>query len=483
MEQFPAPYQSITPAPAPPIALDPAIASYFGLMDYQIMVANFVLNAPKCGLFLKMGLGKTRIALAVIAQLNLPYHILVIAPKPIARSSWIDEINKIGIPIRTKSLMVNKNGKKLTRKKRIALYETVRTDPPTMYFINRDLAKDIADYFGKSWPFGFLIVDELQSFKGYSSDRFKALKKIFPYYQRFLGLTGTPRPKGLEDLWPEIYLMDGGARLGPNITSFRETFCRPGYGLSPQGYPYEWIPLPGAEEEVYRRISDIVISMDYIDPPSLVYNNFTAHMEPEEEAVYKKMAKDFIFQYGMTEDEAVEACSSGVLQNKLLQIASGFLYTDKQHNYITIHSAKLDILQYIYDNEPDNLLVAYSYQVSRDMILDRFKDAVLFDGSKEMQDAWNAKKYRMMLIQPKSHGLGINIQFGGHTLVWYDMTWSLEDYQQTVARLARTGQSDTVVVHHILTDKTVDWHVLDVVQQKNQAQEQLMDAVRFMLDD
>lgn len=464
--------------------MDQNLARFMGLHDYQIQAADFALNVPKCGLFLKMGLGKSRITLAVIAQLNPASHILLIAPKNIARSSWIEEIHKIGLNIRYKSLLVNERGKKLTKAKRHKLYEEAFDAPPTLYFINRDLVDDIVSYYGDRWPFPFLVVDELQSFKGYKSGRFKSLKAIQPYVTRFIGLTGTPRPNSLEDLWSEIYLMDGGWRLGRTITAYRTAFFRPGYGMSPGGYPYEWIPLPGAKEAIYQRISDIVISMESkLNTPPVTYNNVYAYMDDAQIAQYRQMARNSVFQYGQTEEEIVTACSAGVLQQKLLQMASGCMYVDKDHNYITLHSAKIEALQYIYDNEPDNLLVGYYFNTDLWAIKEHFPEAVVFDGSPEMQAEWNAGKIRMLLVQPASAGHGLNIQFGGHTLVWYSLPWSLELYQQLNARLDRQGQTQPVVIHHILTRHTVDEHIISALQHKDTEQEDLMQAVRFILSD
>ena len=464
--------------------MNPAIAAAFGLHDYQIQAADFALAHPKCGLFLKMGLGKSRITLAAIAELNPPCHVLLIAPVTIARSSWSEEIRKIGLNIRCKSLIINERGKKLSKKKRYQLYEEAFSAPPTLYFINRDLVTDIVGYYGNRWPFGIVIVDELQSFKSYKAVRFKALAKTIPYTQRFIGLTGTPRPKSLEDLWSQIYLMDSGARLGPNITWYRNNFFRPGFRVNAQGYPYEWEPLPWAQDEITRRISDLVISMDNVQNlPPLTYNNIYAYMDDAQLAQYRQMAKTCVFQYGQTEDEVVAAASAGVLAQKLAQMASGFLYTDKEHHYITLHTAKLEVLQYIYDNEPEPILVAYYFQTDKIAITGAFADAVVFDGTQEMQDSWNRGEIRMMLIQPASAGFGINIQFGGHTLVWYTLTSSLEQYQQTNARLYRQGQTQPVVIHHILTKYTQDEAALARMNKKDNDQELLLEAVRFIMDD
>lgn len=465
--------------------MDQNLAAYMGLHDYQIQAADFALKTPRCGLFLKMGLGKSRITLAVIASLNPAHHILLIAPKNIARSSWVEEIKKSGLNMRCKSFIINENGKQLTKKKRHKLYEEAFYEPPTLYFINRELIPDIVGFYQNRWPFAFLIVDELQSFKSYKSVRFKALQDILPYTTRFIGLTGTPSPNGLEDLWSEIYLMDGGLRLGFNITAYRNAFFRPGYGVGPTGYPYNWIPLPGSKDIIYDRISDLVISMDnsVLELPPVTYNNVYAYMDEHQIAVYREMARTSVFQYGETEEEVVAACSAGVLQNKLLQMASGCVYIDDKHNFVTLHSAKIEALQYIRDNEPDNLLVAYIYHSDKTVLKAAFPEAEIFDGSPEMQARWNAGKISMMLIQPQSNGFGVNIQFGGHTLVWYSLTWNLEFYQQTNARLERQGQTEPVVIHHILTKHTLDEHLLNVVQEKDNAQESLMEAVRFIMSD
>lgn len=460
--------------------MDKQIASIFGLHQYQEDMTDFVLRTPKCGLFLQMGLGKSRITLASIACLNPPHHVLIIAPKNIARSSWIEEIKKIGLNIRYKSFIINEKGKKLSKKKREELYEEAKTAPPTLYFINRELVADMVKYYGSSWCFPMLVVDELQSFKNYSAARFKALQKILPYTIRFIGLTGTPAPNGLMDLWSQIYLMDEGARLGKNITAYRTRWFDPGRCMN--GYPIEWIPKYGAKEEIYKQIEDIVVSLDnhFVTLPDVVFNNIYAYMDDDEMKLYKELMKEKVLELDGV-DEDIIAANAAVLVAKLSQMASGNIYIDKQHNYREIHKAKLEQLQYIYDNEPSPLLVAYHFKTDLYAIQGHFDDAVAFDGSPEMIEDWNNGKIRMLLIQPASAGFGLNLQNGGHILIWYTPTWNLEEYLQTNARLHRQGQIYPVTIHHILTKGTVDERIIKMLGKKEINQQDLLDAVSFAL--
>ena len=452
--------------------MDNQIATLFGLHQYQEDITDFALRTPKCGLFLQMGLGKSRIALATIACLNPPHHVLIIAPKNIARSSWIEEIKKIGLNIRYKSFIINEKGKKLSKAKREQLYEEAKTAPPTLYFINRELVVDMVKYYGNEWCFPMLIVDELQSFKNYSAARFKALQKILPYTIRFIGLTGTPAPNGLMDLWSQIYLMDEGARLGKNITAYRTRWFDSGRCMN--GYPIEWIPKYGAKEEIYKQIEDIVVSLDnhFITLPDVIYNNIYAYMDDDEMKLYRELMKENVLELDGVEEDIV-AANAAVLVAKLSQMASGNIYIDKQHNYREIHKAKLEQLQYIYDNEPTPLLVAYHFKTDLYAITGHFDDAVEFDGSPEMINDWNNGKIRMLLIQPASAGFGLNLQQGGHVLVWYTPTWNLEEYLQTNARLHRQGQLYPVTIHHILTKGTVDERIVKALGRKEVNQQDL----------
>lgn len=476
------------------------------LHDYQEFCKNFALTHPYCGLFLKMGLGKTAIILETLWEMNPTDHVLIIAPKTIARCTWQNEIEKWNIPIRTESLVVNQNGKQLTKKKRDQIYDTIQPNPyATVYFINRELIPDLVKRFPyQQWPFKTVIIDESQSFKSHSSQRFKALKEVRPYIQRLIELTGSPTPNGLMDLWSQIYLLDMGERLGRNITTYRNTFFDP--GLIVNGYPVSYKPkrymsneqgfpltdangqLISAQDMIYDRIDDIVISMDnsFIQLPPITYHNVDVIMTKDEMKLYKKFAKESILE--LQDGQVIEAKNAAVLAAKLSQMASGSIYTDaKTHTYQVIHENKLEMCEYIINNTDTPVLIAYHFQSDKDMLLNYFKkqkmEAVLFDGSPEMQKAWNQGQYPIMLLQPASCGFGVNLQEGGSTLIWYTIPWSLEEYEQTNARIYRQGQSNHVFIHHLLTKHTGDPRMLSVVQDKDASQTDLLKAIEVTLSE
>lgn len=476
------------------------------LHDYQEFCKNFALTHPYCGLFLKMGLGKTAIILETLWEMNPTDHVLIIAPKTIARCTWQNEIEKWNIPIRTESLVVNQNGKQLTKKKRDQIYDTIQPNPyATVYFINRELIPDLVKRFPyQQWPFKTVIIDESQSFKSHSSQRFKALKEVRPYIQRLIELTGSPTPNGLMDLWSQIYLLDMGERLGRNITTYRNTFFDP--GLIVNGYPVSYKPkrymsneqgfpltdangqLISAQDMIYDRIDDIVISMDnsFIQLPPITYHNVDVVMTKDEMKLYKKFAKESILE--LQDGQVIEAKNAAVLAAKLSQMASGSIYTDaKTHTYQVIHENKLEMCEYIINNTDTPVLIAYHFQSDKDMLLNYFKkqkmEAVLFDGSPEMQKAWNQGQYPIMLLQPASCGFGVNLQEGGSTLIWYTIPWSLEEYEQTNARIYRQGQSNHVFIHHLLTKHTGDHRMLSVVQDKDASQTDLLKAIEVTLSE
>lgn len=425
----------------------------------------------------------TLVTLMALWQSAPPGHILVIAPKTIAASTWVNEIAKWNIPVRTQSLVVNDRGKDWTRKKRLKLYAEMLDTPPTMYFINReklvDLIQNLPMREGEAiWPFGTIVVDELQSFKSYSSERTKALLKVAPMSQRFIGLTGTPTPQGLEDLWSEIYFMDNGQRLGKNITAYRNRWFYP--KLYIQNHPVNWIPRPGAEDEIYSLINDLVISIKNpnIKLPTVTFNDINVDLNPDELKVYKDFAKEsaMILDDGRT----VTAQNAGQLRIKLTQMASGTVYTEKGNaeSYIVIHEKKLDICEYIINNTSGSVLIAFQFQADRDQLLKRFPQARQFDGTADMIQEWNDRKIPVMILNPASAGHGLNLQYGGHTLIWYTTPTNLEYYLQCNARLARQGQPDPVTIHHILINHTVDHLNLELVQTKQIAEERLIDAVQ-----
>lgn len=466
------------------------------LHDYQKVAKDFLISHPKAGLFLDVGFGKTLTTLATLVELanngQISGHILIIAPKAIARSTWIDEMDKWGIKANVVSLIVNERGKQLTKAKRIALYEDIENHPASFYFINRELIGDLVKWTQdnkKPWPFPTVIIDELQSFKSYSSSRFKALKSVEPQIKRFIGLTGTPVPNGLMDLWAEIYLMDGGQRLGKNITAYRNTFFDPGLVIN--NNVVSWTPKAGAEAYIYKSIEDIVISIQNpnIKLPQVTYNNVYCYMDDNEMALYKSLLKDNVLD--TIDDDgneiSIEAANAAVLSAKLSQMASGALYLEDTTKYKVIHQRKLEQLQYIIDNTNSNVLVAYHFKSDKEQIskylTDKGYDVRIFDGSPEMIHDWNDKKIPIMLLQPASAGHGINIQDGGHTLVWYTLPWSLEHYIQTCGRLNRQGQKHPVVIHHLLTYGTIDKRILAAIERKDMSEKALLEAVAATIND
>lgn len=456
------------------------------LHDYQIYAKDFMLSHPYCGLFLKMGTGKTSIVLEALWELNPTCHVLIIAPKTIARSTWLDEIHKWGMNLRTKSLIVNEKGKKLSRKKRLEIYDQIPTDKPTVYFINREMVTDLVSYMGNRWCFPIVVIDESQSFKSHSSQRFKAMKTVRPYLQRVTLLTGSPTPKGLMDLWSQIWLLDMGQRLGQTITQYRNNYFNP--GLIVNNYPVTWYPKPEAEEYIYERIRDLVISIKNtnLQLPSITYNNVYAYMDDEQTKRYKEFKTTYVLD--LADGEQIEAANAAVLSAKLSQMASGAIYTAKKsHEFETIHTLKLELCEYIINNTDGPVIIAYHFYSDMKMLLDYLPEhdipTVVFDGSPEMTHAWNARNIPVMLLQPASCGFGLNLQDGGETLIWYTIPWSLEQYEQTNARLYRQGQKNPVMIHHLITKHTMDERILKSIETKDFSQQALLDAIDATLQD
>ena len=464
---------------------------------YQTYCIDFILKNQSCGLFLPCGLGKTLICIKSLRDLKqlgrLNTHVLVIAPKNIARATWIDEIRKWGfddpmdpLHLDYKSFIVNDNGNPISAAKRKELYKLAfsGTLPPTIWFINRDLIVNLVDYCikeqNKMWPFGIVIVDEFQSFKTPSSKRFKALKFVRPAIRSFIGLSGTPTPQGPIDLWAELYLIDGGKRLGKSFYKYRNTYFHP--TMTVNNIPINYEINPGAEDEIYKLIGDKVISIKNtnIKLPPLTINDIHIDMTEDEYKVYRKLAIDKVLTTDAGDD--ITAVNPAVLQSKLSQLASGKLYTDDQHNYITLHSHKTDMCEYIVNNTPTPVMICYWFNFELDELKARFPQAVVFKEQKNTSKCiadWNNNKIPVLLIQPASAGHGLNFQTGkGHTMIWYTLPWSLELYEQAIGRLYRQGQTQPVIIHRLLTNKTVDNNIARALSDKKFDQDKLLDEVR-----
>ena len=410
--------------------------------NYQQYAADFILEHPICCLMLDMGLGKTVITLTALWELALDRFdigkILVIAPKRVATDTWPKELQKwehlTGL---TASLVVG------SQKQR----EEALARPAFLYIINRENVSWLVQNY--RWDFDTVVIDELSSFKSNQAQRFKAMKKVRPLVNRVIGLTGTPAPNSLLDLWPQMY---------------REII-------------YSYKPREGAEKAIYSLISDICISMkavDYLDMPECIYNRVEVEMSRKERKIYDDFCRDMVVQIG---EEELDAVSAGALSNKLLQMANGAVY-NSDRKVLPIHDRKLDALEDLVEAANGKpLLVAFWYKHDLSRIRERFPAARRIDTSEDITD-WNAGKIPLALIHPASAGHGLNLQEGGCTIVWFGLTWSLELYQQLNARLWRQGQKHTVVIHHIITKDTHDEDVMKALENKDMRQSSLIEAVR-----
>lgn len=451
--------------------------------EYQRYAVEQILRRPRCALFLDMGLGKTVCALTAVRELMYNRfevsRVLVIAPLRVASVTWPAEIAKWD---HLKDLRCVKILGSAQRRK-LAL-RTVGD----VYVINREntqwLVNYCADYLGR-WPFDMLIVDESSSFKNPKSKRFRALRKVAPIAKRIVHLTGTPTPNGLLDLWAQIFLLDQGERLGRTVTSYRDRFFDAGRRswANPQ-VVYEYKPKPFAEREIYRLISDVAISMraeDYIKMPDRVDNIIKIEMPAKLKKLYDEMAKKAVLEFEELEaKKQVTAGSRAVLINKLLQIANGAVYTETGGDVAWVHDLKLELLEEIIEvNEDKPILVFYCYRHDRARILERFKNLQPAEiNTAEDVERWNRGEVRLMIAHPASAGHGLNLQAGGNIIVWFGLTWNLEHYLQANARLYRQGQRETVIVHHLILEGTVDEDVMASLKHKRVDQDALIEAVK-----
>lgn len=436
--------------------------------DYQAYAKDFVLEHPYCGLILDMGLGKSVITLTALWDLILDSfdlgRVLVIAPKRVAEDTWPREIEKWDhLKGLSYSLVLGSEKQRREALQRRAF----------LYIINRENVAWLVE--NTRWHFDALVIDELSSFKSSKAQRFRALKKVRPLCRRVIGLTGTPAPNTLIDLWPQIYLLDMGQRLGRFVTHYRNQYFLP--DRRSQNMVYSYKLREGAEREIYERISDICISMkaaDHLHMPELVSSCVEVHMSDGERKQYDTLRRDMVLK---VQDGEIDAVNAAALSGKLLQMASGAVY-DSEGRVLRIHDRKLDALEDIIEAANGKpLLVAYWYRHDLERIRERF-DVRVIDAEKDIAD-WNAGRIPVACIHPASAGHGLNLQAGGSTIVWYSLTWSLELYQQLNARLWRQGQTaSTVVVQHIVTAGTHDEDVMQALNRKNMGQAALIDAVK-----
>ncbi|MFR8042594.1 MAG: SNF2-related protein [Clostridium butyricum] len=440
--------------------------------EYQVYATEYILNHPIAAVLLDMGLGKSVITLTAIFDLTLDSFlvrkVLVIAPLRVARDTWPAEIEKWDHLKGLKYTVAV--GSEVQRK-------TALMKRAQVYIINRENVEWLIARSGIPFDFDMVVIDELSSFKSHQAKRFKSLMKVRPKVNRIVGLTGTPSSNGLMDLWAQYRLLDMGQRLGRFIGRYREDYFVP--DKRNQQVIFSYKPKPGAEEAIYRLISDITISMkgaDYLKLPELVINEVDVKLSEKEMKILDIMKRDLITT---VKGEEITAANAAALSGKLLQMANGAVYDD-QGTVLHIHDRKLDALEDLIEAANGKpVLIAYWFKHDLSRIQKRFEVEVL--STSDSIKRWNDGEISIAAIHPASAGHGLNLQAGGSTLVWFGLTWSLELYQQTNARLWRQGQKETVVIHHLISKGTIDERVMKALNDKNNTQSALIDAVKATL--
>lgn len=442
---------------------------------YQQYCIDRIVNDPAIGLFLDMGLGKTAITLSAIKELKYyrwcVYKVLIIAPKKVAESTWTSEAAKwTQLHDLRFSLVLG------SARDRVKALET----EADVYIINRENTQWLVDYYRNKWPFDMVVIDESSSFKNHQAKRFKALRMIRSHINRMVELTGTPCSRSLLDLWAQVYLLDAGKRLGRTITSYRNAFFLP--DKRSQTTIFSYAPRDGAEEAIYGAIGDICISMkseDYLDLPELMYETIPVVLDPMSQKAYKQLERDALLQ--ISDDDLVTAGTAAVLSNKLLQLCNGAVYNENGE-VTTVHDCKVEaLLETIEQLNGQHAIICYNFKHDIERLLTALHPLGLrvkvYHG-KDEEDEWNAGLIDLLLIQPASCGYGLNLQKGGHHIIWFGLNWSLELYQQTNKRLHRQGQPHPVMIHHLAVKGGVDEDVIKALGAKADTQESLLQALK-----
>ena len=442
---------------------------------YQVRLKDFIIENRYAFLTVDMGLGKTVTTLTAVQELMDDYvevfRVLVIAPKSVAENTWTGECAKWDHLAHMRVSVVMG-----TEAQRVRALEI----PADIYVINRDNVVWLTQHLGKQWDFDTVIIDESSSFKNPQARRFKALRKVRPKIRRMILLTGTPSPNGHMDLWSQLWLIDMGQRLGRTLGAFRTKYFRP--GRSNGHVVYDWRLQPGAADEISRRIGDVTVSMkaeDWLEVPDLIESDVRIALSLAESKAYREFERDQVMSLDGMDIEAVTAAA---LTNKLLQFTGGAMY-DTEHGWHEVSDAKLRALEDIIETAGEEpVLVFYQFRHELTRLLERFKalNPVTFSGEPETLQEWNAGRIRLLLCQPASVQYGLNMQQGGHIIVWYTPTWNLEQYQQANARLRRQGQERPVLCYRLICEGTVDCRVIEAVSGKHSAQEALLSILRAM---
>ena len=441
---------------------------------YQQYCAARIVADAAVGLFLDMGLGKTVITLDAINTLRYDrwavQRVLIIAPKKVAEGTWTKEAQKWEHlrHLRISAVLGS-------QQKRLRALAT----PADIYVINRDNVAWLVDYFKNAWPFDMVVLDESSSFKTPQSKRFKALKLVRSRINRLVELTGTPASNGLIDLWAQIYLLDGGARLGRTLGQYRERFFDPDKRSRTQIFSYT--PKDGSMEYIQQAIGDICVSMkaeDYLNLPDRMFDDVPVVLDDKARKAYRQLERDLLLEL---DEGQITAASAGVLTGKLLQLCNGAVY-DSEKRPLAIHNCKVEaFLEVLEQLNGQHCLVFYNFQHDRDRLLAALEPLglrVRVYQSAADEDAWNAGEIDVLLAHPASCAYGLNLQNGGHHIVWFGLTWSLEQYEQANKRLHRQGQRHPVIVHHLVVQGGMDEDVIESLRAKGDTQEALMDALK-----
>lgn len=441
---------------------------------YQQYCAARIVADAAVGLFLDMGLGKTVITLDAINTLRYDrwavQRVLIIAPKKVAEGTWTKEAQKWEHlrHLRISAVLGS-------QQKRLRALAT----PADIYVINRDNVAWLVDYFKNAWPFDMVVLDESSSFKNSQSKRFKALKLVRSRINRLVELTGTPASNGLIDLWAQIFLLDGGARLGRTLGQYRERFFDPDKRSRTQIFSYT--PKDGSMEYIQQAIGDICVSMkaeDYLNLPDRMFDDVPVVLDDKARKAYRQLERDLLLEL---DEGQITAASAGVLTGKLLQLCNGAVY-DSEKRPLAIHNCKVEaFLEVLEQLNGQHCLVFYNFQHDRDRLLAALEPLglrVRVYQSAADEDAWNAGEVDVLLAHPASCAYGLNLQNGGHHIVWFGLTWSLEQYEQANKRLHRQGQRHPVIVHHLVVQGGMDEDVIESLRAKGDTQEALMDALK-----
>ena len=446
--------------------------------NYQAYCIKRIIAQPKIALWLDMGLGKTVITLTAINDLKFNRFqvskILIIAPKRVAETTWNRECEKWDhlSHLRISSVLGS-------QKKRITAVNT----PADIYIINRENVTWLVDYYRNDWSFDMVVIDESSSFKSHQSKRFKSLKMIRTKIKRLVELTGTPAPNNLIDLWAQIFLLDGGERLGKTIGGFREKYFSPDQRNMERVFTYK--PKDGAEIEIQKVLSDVCVSMkaeDYLELPDCIYNDIPVVLDKKSRDAYNRLEREMLLEI---DEDLIDAGTAAVLSNKLLQLCNGAVY-DENKNPVLIHDCKLEaFLEIIEGLNGQSALVFYNFQHDRDRILKALsKSGLRVDVYKgpEQERKWNSGELDVLLAHPASTAYGLNLQDGGNNIIWFGLNWSLELYKQANARLHRQGQKKSVVIHQLVVEDSRDTDVLESLKNKDGTQESLLKSLKARID-